>query len=475
MAKTLSEWIQQASNCQFPVLAASKRQLVELLHNEDSIQVEDLLRLARLDPGFSISLLREAGIRSRKKREITTLSHAILLLSIPATIKLLRRLPVLEKSIKPELADRIKSHYFYQHLTGSLAMAWSIQRHESENNELFTAGVNRDFLHLILYLTDSNTAAKLDNYSTSSLSSLKEKEKELLGHSIEDLSHAIAQAWHLPYLIRESFADQEHNPKLAGLRLASELVQWLFIHRCYDYPEKLFRDVTAYMRVNEKKTHVFINRNIVQVFRNTHGKLPAGNSIRAFMGHPSRLDEAGRQSIYVFSRKDNLKNCIALLRKLPATAAHVVPIKHVINTLNDTIGFKKTAFFFMNHAENCLGAPITADDSTSTQPGKVLISLDVNRLFQKLMQKEVLLIIDDKNKHKYLPHMPPDLVSDQVNESMLLHSIILDGKPYGCLVITYGKGTQALGKAELHAYKTIVSELKSALKNLQSVQNSLVA
>lgn len=73
---------------------------------------------------------------------------------------------------------------------------------------------------------------------------------------MEELSRAIARAWHLPCLIRESFADQQHSPKLAGIRLASELVQWLYIHKCYDYPEKLFQKVTAYMRVNEKKTHV---------------------------------------------------------------------------------------------------------------------------------------------------------------------------------------------------------------------------
>ncbi|MEQ8289440.1 MAG: HDOD domain-containing protein [Gammaproteobacteria bacterium] len=474
MAKTLTEWIKQASDCQFPVLAASKRRLVELLDNEDNIKVDDLLGLARLDPGFSISLLREAGIRSRKKREITTLSHAILLLSIPATIKLMHRLPVLEQTVKPELAYRIKRLYFYQHLNGSLAMAWSIQRQESENNELFTAGVNHDFLYLILYLTEFDTAIKLYNYSTSSLAELIEKEKELLGYSVEELSSAIAQAWHLPYLIRESFADKQHSPKLAGIRLASEVVQWLYIHKCYDYPEKLFQKVTTYMRVNEQKTHVLINRSIVQAFRNTHGKLPPGNSIRAFMSHPARLDQADKQSTPV-NRKENLLNCIELLRKIPAAASHIIPIKQVINTLHDTIGFTRTAFFFMNHTDNCLDSAITANDNASKQLARLLISLELNRLFEKLMQKEVLLIINDDNKHKYLPHMPPGLVSDKINECMLLHSLKLDGKPYGCFVITYDKGTKALSEAELNAYKTITRELKSALKKLQSLHKSQVA
>lgn len=168
------------------------------------------------------------------------------------------------------------------------------------------------------------------------------------------------------------------------------------------------------------------------------------------MSHPARLNEADKQSTPV-SRKDNLINCIELLRKLPAAASHIIPIKQVINTLHDTIGFTRTAFFFMNHADNCLDSAITANDSASKQSAKLLISLELNRLFKKLMQKEALLIINDDNKHKYLPHMPPGLVSDKVNETMLLHSINLYGKPYGCLVITYDEGTRTLSEAELHA------------------------
>lgn len=472
MAKPLTEWIKQASDCQFPVLAASQRRLLELLDNEENIKVEDILNIARLDPGFSISLLREAGIRSKKKREITTLSHAILLLSIPATIKLLHRSPVLEQTVEPKLAYKIKRLYFYQHLTGSLAMAWSMQRQESETNELFTAGVNRDFLHFFLYLTDIDTAIQLYNYSTSSLSELLEKEREVLGESMEELSRAIAQAWHLPYLIRESFAEQRHNPKLEGIRLASELVQWLYIHKSYDYPEKLFQKVTAYLRVKENKTHVLINRKMVDAFRHTHGKLPAGNSIRAFMSHPTPLIEDKKSQ--PASRKQKLKNCIEMLRTLPVSASTVMPIRQAINTLHETIGFTRTAFFFMNPNEKCLDSPVTANDSASKRLRNILISLELNKLFGRLMQKEVLLVINEANKHKYMPHLPPALLSDNANGTMLLHSMNVSGDPFGCFIIIMDD-RDALSEAELHAFKTVCKELKSALATLKSGHNSQVA
>ncbi len=471
MAKSLSEWVEQAGRCQFPVLASSKRRLSELLDNEDHIKVDDLVDMTRLDPGFSISLLREAGIHSKRRREITTLSHAILLLSIPATIDFFKRLPVLEQTVTPELAYKVKRLYFYQHLTGKLAMNWSVLRKECENNELFTAGVNHDFLYLILYLTEYETATMLYNFSTSSLSMLEEKEKALLGNSVRELSQAISHHWHLPYLVRESYSSQQHNPKLTGINLASELVQWLYIHKCYDYPEKLLERVTEYIRSRKEKTHGLLNQTIVSAFRHTHGKLPAGSSIRAFMSHPAPLIENKPE----LSRDQQLVNCVMQLRATGSQSSPAEPISKAIRTLHDVLGFSRSVFYFMNPEENCLYSPVTANNAESKQLGKVVISLGLNKLFYRLMQKEKLVIIHENNKHTYMSHMPPGLLSGRHNEVMLLHSIAINDKPYGCFVIYHGSNKQEFSESELKAYKTICHELKKTLSQLKISQTSRVA
>ncbi len=475
MAKTLSEWVEQAGRCQFPVLASSKRKLSELLDNEENIKVDDLVNMARLDPGFSIGLLREAGIRSKRRREITTLSHAILLLSIPATIDFFKRLPVLEQTVTPELAYKIKRLYFYQHLTGKLAMNWSMLRKESENNELFTAGVNHDFLYLVLYLTEFETAETLYHFSTSSLTMLEEKEQELLGNSVKELSKAISQHWHLPYLVRESYASQEHNPKLTGINLASELVQWLYVHKRYDYPDKLLERISAYMRSRDEKTHTLLNQTIISTFRHTHGKLPAGSSIRAFMSHPARLVEEKPEPKPTLSRKQQLVNCVMKLRETDAQSSPAEPINEAMRTLHDVLGFSRSAFYFMNAEEDCLYSPVTANNAESRQLGKVIISLDLNKLFRRLMQKETLVMIHEGNKHKYMSHIPPGLLSGRDNEPMLLNSITINDKPYGCFVICHGSNKQQFSEPELKAYKTIRHELKKALNQLQNSHTSRVA
>ena len=75
MANTMSDWIKVFSYCEIPVLRQSKLKLQSFQVNEQDITVTVLADIARQDPGFEMSLLRHAS--KSKKREITTLSHAI--------------------------------------------------------------------------------------------------------------------------------------------------------------------------------------------------------------------------------------------------------------------------------------------------------------------------------------------------------------------------------------------------------------
>ena len=473
MTTDVKVWVQKGTECQFPVLTATKRGLLRLLDNEENIKVDDLASLAHLDPGFAISLLREAGVRSRNKREITTLAHAILLLSIPQTIKLLHRSPELEKTIEPDLAHKIKRLYFYQHLTGRMARDWSLLRKESETREVLAAALNHDFVHLFLYLAATPIASELYNYRTTRLSELRQKETELLGCSVDELSTTLASEWNLPFLIRESFTDNHHNPKIQGIRLADELVQWMYIHKTFDYPEKLHQRVTAYMRLPADKSYRLINKTVVNVFRETHQKLPVGCVIRAFMSHPARIFEQTKPQPE--SRKDILVNCLQQLREQPDNVSSIVPIKLVIDALHKALGLSRSAFLFFDADTNCLCNAVTAYDEESKQLKKVAISLELNKLFRKVMEKETLFVIHEKNQHKYLPHMPPGLRADGNNSAMLIHSISIAEDMRGCFIINHAVGTNIFSERELKAYKKVCNELKAALTLIEEKRKAKVA
>ena len=471
MKKTLAEWIKEANKCQFPMTAASQHGLNKLLENEENIKVEDLLTLVRLDPGIAINLLRYAG--TKQKREVTTVSHAILLISIPGVIKLIQSLPVLEEQIDTKLAYKIKRLYFYQHMTGMIAMSWSIIRKESENNELFAAGLNRSFAHLFLYLNDTTIADELYKFSSKKMTDVINKETELIGFTVDQLSKAIAEAWNLPYLIKQSYDNHHHNPKVNGLRLADELVRWMYFHKHFDYPEKLLEQISQYLRLPVAKTPAQINYSIVKTLRATYDNLPHGSMVRALMCFPISIKEKTKP--LSINKKKILLNRLKHLRKALPSLEYKSAIKAYIDAIYDYFGPTKLAFLQYDDERQYLGKAITAKNAESKKIKKVTISLELNRLFKQLIKKESLLLIEEKNKKKYFSHMPPGLLSITNNGVIILHTIVINRHINGCIVMQQNEKLSFTQPEELKIYKTICKELKNAIKVLQNSNQSRVA
>lgn len=471
MKKTLAEWITLANQCQFPVMSISKQKLSDLLENEEDIKVDDLLTLTRLDPGISINLLRYAG--KKQKREVTTVSHAILLISIPIVIKQIQALPTLEDVIDNNLISKIKRFYFFQYLTGTIAMDWSILRKESENNELFAAGLNRSFAQLFLFLTDTDTANDLHQFRAKNIAEVVEKETALIGCTLDQLSKAIAENWNLPYLIRESYSSHHHNPKVQGIKLADKLVRWLYVHELFNYPEKLIEQVSEYIRSSSENTCTQINKSVIKAIRSTHDRLPRGSILRALMSHPDSI--IAQKNTLVVDKKKILSNKLMLLRKSISKLEENSACNAYVEAMFHYFGPSKLAILLYDTEQNTLGNAVTANNSESSLLKKVMISLEINRLFQQLTKKESLLLIDENNKKKYIPHMPPGLLSVTHNGIIILHSIFINKQLYGCIVMQKNEKNTITQPQERKIYQTIYKELKNTLELLQNSNHSKVA
>ena len=326
--------INAANTCEFPVLSSSRRKLIALLDNEQNIKVNDLLEIARLDPGFSMTLLRHAG--TKQEKEITTLSHAILLISIPQTVKILSKLPILERKLSPQIVSSMKQLYARQYLTAFIAREWSVLRKESETNELFTAGLNRGFFHFILYLIEPDKATNLEKILLTNKTEHLVQEQELFGKTINELSKEIADCWKLPELIRESYSGKHHNPKITGIRLASELVEWVYSNSSIQYPEKLISLIAEYIRKPVDQAPGVINKVIMNVFRQTHHKLPNQPLLRIFMSNTSTLTPSS-----MAKNKDNKKTLSKYIKLLRSHKSIRDSVEIAVKAMNQGIGFSR--------------------------------------------------------------------------------------------------------------------------------------
>ena len=396
MTNRLSNWIKVFSDCEIPVLYTSKHRIYELQRDEQDITVTVLSEIARQDPGFSISLLRHAG-RSTKK-EITTLSHAISLISIPLVIKMLTDLPVLEKVLDKNTTAKILKIYAHQYQIAFMAKEWSVLRKESENNEVFTASLNRGFFRFLLYIVDPDKAEDLEKIYFSPDENHKIKEKELLGYNVDEIAQAIAQNWQLPELIRESYSGKHHNPKITGIRLATEFMHQIASRSSVHYSDELINRAAEYIRTPENQTPGKINGIIIHSIRNSQQYLPYQPLLRLIMSYSPSIIKESRLSALIPPQKNNtLSHYIKLLRSTNSKNTTHGLIEIALTSMKECIGFSRVAFMSFDSNEKSLKMYLQKINKDLPNLNQLSISLELNKLFNQLLKKEQILCINSKN------------------------------------------------------------------------------
>jgi HD-like signal output (HDOD) protein len=473
MSNTLSDWVKAFSDCEIPVLHQSKRRIQILQDNEQDITVTVLADIARQDPGFSMSLLRHAG-RGGKK-EITTLSHAISIISIPLVIKMLTELPELEKVVDKKNMVNILAIYAYQHQTACMAKQWSILRKESENNEIFTAALNRGFFSFMLYLIDSDMASQIENIYFSDIDNYVSKENKLLGNSVDEISEAIAKNWKLPELICESYSGKHHNPRITGIRLAAELIHQIYSHLSIHYSEQLINRIAEYMRVPVESAPGKLNSVIIKTIRNSQQYLPYQPLLLIMMSYPVSIKEEQEE---IKTEIKGLKNtvfseAIKLLQSNDSNKTVRELIEITVNALKDGSGFSRVLFMAYDKNEECVDVKFQSLDKglSSIKPLRILLKL--NKLFSQLLKKEQTLCVSPKNQHKFSKLLPEKLRPMKPKATIIVSSFYVHNKATGCFYVDHGNTEKQLSTNDLKLFKVICTELKTAIESTLMKKNTL--
>ncbi len=464
MTYKLSNWIKMFSDCEIPILYTSKHRIYELQRDEQDITVTVLTEIARQDPGFSISLLRHAG-RSTKK-EITTLSHAISLISIPLVIKMLTDLPILEKVLDKNTAAKIFTVYAHQYQIAYMAKEWSVLRKESENNEVFTAALNRGFIRFLLYIVDSNKADELEKIYLSPDENHKIKEKELLGYNVDEIAQAIAQNWQLPELIQESYSGKHHNPKITGIRLATELMHQIVSQSSVQYSEELINRAAEYIRVPIKQTPGKINWIIIYSIRDSQQYLPYQPLLQFLMSYSPSIRKESKLSGTIPPQKNKaLSHYINLLRSNDSNSTTLELIEIAVSAMKESVGFSRVVFMSFDSNEKCLKMYLQKINKELPKLKQLSISLELNKLFNQLLKKEQSLCINSKNQHKFSDLLPNTLRPMRTNAAIIINSFYVNKKIAGCFFVDHGQTDKALTSNDLQSFKTICTELKAAIES----------
>lgn len=230
-ALSLERMVDSLSCMRIPVMRDSVEALRRLREKEDDVAARDISGIILRDPLFTLNVLRHLQEKSRDSRtmEITTISHAVMMLGVVPFLRLFQDMDVVEEALDERLHAvegfmGVVSRSFHAAL---YARDWAALRHDIESDEVIIAALLHDVAEMLLWwirpesMTQIAEAMARDKTLRSAVA-----QERVLGFRIIDLQRALVEKWRLPRLL-QALMDDEHSqfPRARLVALAVALAR----------------------------------------------------------------------------------------------------------------------------------------------------------------------------------------------------------------------------------------------------------
>ena len=221
MPASLTDWVDRLEKRPLPAMALTIQRVTRLL-DSPSTNHADYQRVIARDPGFALSIFRHFAARDPGSlTSVGTLPHALSLLGL-APIMEGARLPLLKRqpgTVKPGL----QMLYSQAAHAAAYAWHWAQCRLDGQADEMALAALLYDCGEMALWAHASDEMRKIERHRGNGMGR-DNSALAVLGFTLEQLSYALAERWHLPALTRESLAvTGAFQPRPLGVMLASAL------------------------------------------------------------------------------------------------------------------------------------------------------------------------------------------------------------------------------------------------------------
>jgi len=278
--KTLEQWVEYLSQLELPLLKHSRQDLKEM-GSYENVSMAKLSNIALTDPGLTLALLRAgcAMPRSRLQDEIHTVDAAAMKLGASNIAKTIEAMPFLEDSIDEDTKTLYMQIIARDYHAAYQAYGFARERVDMAPEELFTAAMLHGIGTLMLLVHGKGVLAKC-----SSLNDL-DIQKEILGFSLTQLSHALAERWKLSSFIIQSLEkhdeDERINPRLYEVQLAGQLAISAEKGWQTEEMEMLIEKVATHLRCDIEEAILEVRDNAIHSADETvfYGVTPAAASL----------------------------------------------------------------------------------------------------------------------------------------------------------------------------------------------------
>lgn len=219
------------SCARIPVMRDSVDALRRLREREDNVAARDISGVILRDPLFTLNVLRhlQEQRRGSQTMEITTISHAVMMLGVTPFFRLFQEMDVVEDALemRPHAIEGFMGVVSRSFHAALYARDWATLCHDIESDEVIIAALLHDVAEMLLWWIQPESMMRIAEAMVHDRGLRSaEAQQNMLGFRIMDLQRTLVEKWRLPGLLR-ALMDDEHSdfPRARLVALAVALAR----------------------------------------------------------------------------------------------------------------------------------------------------------------------------------------------------------------------------------------------------------
>ncbi len=449
MPDPVAHWVEKLSAKPLPALREGIQQ-VRVMLDSPSVDHVRLSNFIEFDPGFCVHVFRAMNrLPKRPKEIITKLSVALPMLGMERMATATRQLKAAETVLKRQPFAGL-TECFSRAAHAAIYALILAQRQEAEApSEYAVAALLHDIAEMALWVHSPEQIEDINLRAARGEPRVKAA-REVLGCTIEQISEGISRAWELPALTIQA---QDPTNSYIEAPLTVMLAAALARSTAEGWHTRAARDaielLAEFLDMEYDAANGYLHALAAEAARRLTGRgfrLPAFSLIQQQPAAP---------------------------RQAPATAPKQAAAAGR-PTLADTISGALHAMRDQQHLRRLMFATITPDRKglkcrfavdIPTRPSLKGFSLKFERtnLFTALLKKAQTFWLNDDNRSKYLPLVPPQTRSVLSEDGFIMMSVFMKNRPVGILYADSGDSGAPLTADSYAVFKTHCQRLVQTL------------
>ncbi len=468
----IAEWIKRIGHRPIPVLARTVRALTQII-DQDRIPLGEFADIVHRDPGLTAQILRITNSmhRGRLSTEITAVEPALLILGLERLRKLPATLPILDKILRDPARHRLLMTCSCAYHAAVQARDWALLRRDMQPDEVFAAAQQHFIGDMVLSIFGAEQLEHIERMIRDEHIADEEAQYIVLGFTLDQLSLALAQEWHLPTLVQQGLAaENAQHPRALGVMLAVQLAR-ASEHGWYrPQVSALVEQGAELLGLKPDAMNARVHRTAVRAAQSSiYGVLPAAALLPLLpLPEPPAAqveavaEEAG---ICIMPNAAVLAEVMARLRR-PAGLTSQTLMDTLMRGLHDGAGMNRAVFTMLSPDQQNLQVRALAGTENDTHFNRLTIPLDGANLFKRLLQRQQAVWLNDENRARLWPLVPEEFRTLIGTHSFFAMSIFVHDKAIGLFYADRHNDACGLDMRSYQHFKSLCIQAAAAIASL---------